>query len=159
MFCSPPALSFSNAFHLGEDISVTVGAPYQPNSPGTTTQLSGVAVNATLTALYKAFLEPSNAKLDPLNGPLNVTLNNTTAGITPTDFSSWGSKAPPPSFAQLPYSRWAKIVQGLQTFLGSHSYGDEVDFSVTRFVPGGGSEGVPEGAVVAKGFVRPIAGN
>ena len=137
---------------------MTVGPAYQPNGSPGTTQLSNTAVNATLMALYKTFLEPSNAKLDPLTGPLNVTLNNMTAGIIPTDFSSWGSEAPPPSFAQLPYARWAKIVQGLQTFLGSHKYGGEVDFSVTRIVPGGGSEGVTEGAVVAKGFVRPVAG-
>ena len=96
--------------------------------------------------------------MDPLQAPLNVTLDGTTAGVTPTDFSSWGSKAPPPSFAQLPYATWAKIVQGLQTYLGTHNYGQEVDFSVTKFVIGGGSEGVPEGAVVAKGFVKPVAG-
>lgn len=140
------------------DITVIVATDSGGEDPSTA-QLSNVDANNTLTALYKTFLEPSNAKLDPLNGPLNVTVDGTKAGITPTDFSSWGSEAPPPSFAQLPYARWARIVQGLQTFLGSHKYGDEFDFSVTRVVPGGGSEGVPQGAVVAKGFLRLVAGD
>lgn len=116
------------------------------------TQLSNGAVNATLDALYRTFIEPANAKQDPLQGPLNVTLDSLTAGIVPTYVSRSGGGPPRPSLAQLQYAMVATIVQGVRENLEGSPLSGQVDFNVTREI------GAPPGELVATGYVKPVAG-